>query len=354
MMDIFWVKFSEDSGIPDQCDAASQLRLNHIFDEKDAGSPWSQALAFLHIKPQSSAPVISWVGASPYMNWSYMTQILTGGLITLVPDENGGAKHLPTPSLRGYMKMIKRQWDISLYTAQKLAQGSIIPNNPQEAVTESLALGLCIVALTARLKGKQDDKLDVSLSRKENRPRGQQKTLDQIEALQRRRTRLSPAWLNFCTGIDGLTHVPPHYWNTPPVLQSGNEHSEADIIPKSWKGLRVAGDEIVGKCRVITALKNLDLRDKGDHAPIIAVFARARPETVEIFPQIAAALYGEGGALSHAATIAREMNLPCITALGSDFVRHAEKLTQNGATLWVRVDPHSGTVHRLDENDGSA
>ncbi len=64
------------------------------------------------------------------------------------------------------------------------------------------------------------------------------------------------------------------------------------------------------------------------------------PEAVELFTAAAAVLFGEGGVMSHACTVAREDNMTCITAIGRGFHTMIEKI----GPVWLSVDGASGEI----------
>ena len=105
----------------------------------------------------------------------------------------------------------------------------------------------------------------------------------------------------------------------------------------SWRGLPVSSGTVTG--RAVFLSRDLTLPVTSD--PLIAVFLRARPETTELFGQVVAVVYAEGGALSHACTVAREQGMPCVTGLGRPFFT---LLSGRDGAVWLSVDGAAGTV----------
>ena len=81
---------------------------------------------------------------------------------------------------------------------------------------------------------------------------------------------------------------------------------------------------------------------KACEQPLVLVFPTARPDTVNYFELASAVVFGAGGALCHACTIAREQNLTCVTALGGAFIKAMEEAKQRD--LWLNVNGASGEV----------
>jgi phosphoenolpyruvate synthase/pyruvate phosphate dikinase len=76
--------------------------------------------------------------------------------------------------------------------------------------------------------------------------------------------------------------------------------------------------------------------------PLVLLFAQARPETVELFPFASGLVFAEGGALSHACTVAREMNIPAVTAVGIGFLKQVEAAGEG--VVRVTIDGGTGRV----------
>ena len=319
MDDRLWIKFAEDTSLPDVMDAAAQAKLDKIFDTRDARSPWMQAASLLE---QNTPPdnIIYWLENAPYIDWSYMVHLVSADTVRVVNDGQGGRKMVSSTTLSGLWKLIKAQWRISHYILARTKADTPLPGTPEEQIIESLALGLCYLSLTQR---KQTPA-----------------TRAQMADIQKRRTALSPAWQElFPPGEDKpSSHLPPFFWNTPPPVVAGGDVKISDQT--EWRGIAVCGSEITGL--VLISPDAATCQAATD--PVIAVFPRARPDTVMVFPHVAAVLYGDGGTMSHACTVARGSNLSCITGLGQGFVKSL--LARPGA--WVRVNPSNGTVHIIE------
>jgi phosphohistidine swiveling domain-containing protein len=99
------------------------------------------------------------------------------------------------------------------------------------------------------------------------------------------------------------------------------------------QGVAASAGEIVGKARVITNLEDLGLLEAGD----ILVTTMTRPEMGTALDRAGAFVTDEGGLMSHAAIISREMGKPCVIGLGN-----ATRVIRSGMVL--HVDGSNGRV----------
>lgn len=115
------------------------------------------------------------------------------------------------------------------------------------------------------------------------------------------------------------------YRNAPPVTPVEGEYL--------CSGIAASAGRVTGVARVILARDGLD-----DLAPTEILVTRfTLPELVPYFARIAALVTDEGGALSHAAIMAREAGLPAVTGCGT-----ATTAIQTGDV--IQVDGDLGVV----------
>ena len=304
-----WVKFSGDTSLPPILDSAGQRKLEDIFNGLDPSSPLHRSMAALGLKLPLE-PMLKWDGSDPHINWTAIITAISGGWVLAV----GEADYKVQKSIGAFLRFLKIQWRISTYLVRILKTD--IPTSIDAQITESLSLGFASLALTFRLPRHDQAQLAQWLAQP---PAKLQKTLCQIQAIQLRRTRLTLAWQ---------------------TLFPWQEETEAttkvtDVTRTQWKGIPVSGGQV-------TACLRLSVSETTE--PVAYVFKRARPETTEVFAGATAVLYAEGGAMSHACTVAREANLTCITALGPDFYRDMQALAARQKNVWLIIDGQTGVV----------
>ena len=183
-------------------------------------------------------------------------------------------------------------------------------------------------------------------------PQQYRKTIRQIQAVQMRRTDMSHVWKEAFPASAGETALPAglpeFFWDdAAPVAGNKAAPPRTDTGKDGvWKGLSVCAGTVTGLAVAVPAVpepaKLLALKEKYK-APLILVFRRARPETTELFPYADALVFTEGGVLSHACTVARERNIPSVTAVGPGFY----ELVKNGEKIWLSLDGSGATVKIL-------
>jgi hypothetical protein len=304
-----WVKFAGDTSLPPVLDEEGKLRLEQIFNGLDPNSPLHQSMAALGLE-LPLAPMLQWQENAPYINWTAIIDTISGGWVTAYGENDYKIRKSPLALLR----FLKIQFRISLYLARTLKAD--IPSSSEKQIIESLSLGFVSLALTFRLP--REPQLAELLAQP---PANLRKTLAQIQAVQLRRTKLTPAWQALFP------------WRE--EAEDASAFSENYEGRKEWQGIPISGGQVTA-C--------LHLQQTESNEPVVYAFKRARPETVELFPGATAILYGEGGAMSHACTVAREMNLTCVTALGPDFYRDMQALAASQKNVWLIVDGQTGKV----------
>jgi phosphohistidine swiveling domain-containing protein len=337
-MNELWMKFPEDilGGI--HLSKAEAHAFESIFSSI-SGSPWSEALRRLRFKPTApETRLVRWHRNTPYFNWSCMTHTVSGGAARPVKHENG-YKILISYRFRDIQALLASHWK---------AERFIRENGPAD-FAESIALGLALQALILRLGSGAY--LAKWLADPGKAPAKHRATLQKIHSVQMRRTQMSHIWQEAFPSAgreNPSANLPEFFWSDsvpadipPPQTQP----AEANLSGP-WKGTAVCAGRLAGLAVAAPPMPGpaeLAALKQKYNAPLILVFRRARPETVALFPHIGAALFCEGGALSHACTVAREMGLPSITALGPDLY----EAVKAGGMIWLEADAASGTVTRI-------
>lgn len=299
-----WKKFADDCGLPDDMDDKAKDILMNVFAADNTTSLWSQALTALVLYedvPDEGA--MRWQGDAPHIHWGYLVRLVSGG----AADYVDGEYHISYAPHK-FWRLMTAQWRMSRYVLLKTKNNVPLPTTDNEQIVESLALGICLLGLTFRLKNMDETALAAALSDPLQLPMSVRQTITQMQAIQKRRTALSPAW----------SRLFPIHHSTQKNIDVG--HAPRAISDNdTWRGIGVCGNDVVGRAVFLNRVSDFKLLDKTSD-PLVLIFARARPETVELFGHAVAVLYGDGGVMSHACTISRETNFPCITALGQEAV----------------------------------
>ena len=108
-------------------------------------------------------------------------------------------------------------------------------------------------------------------------------------------------------------------------------------------GIAASGGRAEGAARVARGPDDFDALQPRE----ILVCRYTRPDLVPYFREIAALVTDEGGTMSHAAIIAREMGLPCVTGCGN-----ATAVIATGAR--IQVDGDLGIVMSLEPAHSSS
>ncbi len=114
------------------------------------------------------------------------------------------------------------------------------------------------------------------------------------------------------------------FWGPPP-----QPPAEADVL----KGVACSAGKVTGPARVVMSLAQADKLQPGD----IMVAPATMPAWTPLFASISAVVTDIGGALSHAAIVAREYGIPAVLGTGS-----ATSVLKDGQTL--EVDGEAGVV----------
>lgn len=337
-MPTLWMNFPEDSISQRQFGAAAQKRLEDIFNLADQTSPWRRAIALLRMPlPAAETQMIAGHKGVPYVNGSALGYIASGGIVVAVPDGAQGFRFSAPRAILKLPRVIALQWRVTRFIQERLADRAAPDTN---AITESLALGLALQTLLMRLDTKTAARMPQYLADPAAAPLLHRKTFSWIQALQLRRTALSPAWHDLFADAPAVDHsrkLPPFYWcdqapDAPPI--------EAAPPPQTniFKGQPVCAGRAEAAAEIVTHLA--DTPPSRADKPVY-VFRYARPETTVYFPQAGALVFAHGGVLSHACVVARDMGIPCVTGVGDDFF---ERISTSGAGLRLAVDGSNGDV----------
>lgn len=335
-----WLKFPDEVLFSHNFTEETRIILQQIFSNSESDSPWLQALSLLRFQRQATnKPMIKWYKNTPYFNWSLYTQLISGGGVHIVKESDGGFSQSFSYKMKHIWSLIAVQWNVARFLTRK----SVIKN----PLVESIALGMAMQSLIMRMN-VDDDCLAKWLSMPEGAPSKHRKTVEQIQAIQMRRTEITDAWhQEFPSAVSEITNedLPDYFWDDD--VPNVTEKEPAILAsPKDgiWKGKSVCAGNAVGL--VILIDRNIDpqaIKDvrNSQKEPIILLFKNARPETTEFFEHADAIIYCNGGVLSHACTVAREVGIPCVTAVGNEFFHLIKNSDQD---LFVLVDAHNGFV----------
>lgn len=345
-----WVRFAEDSSLPATMDAEARRRFESVFDVSARDSAFSLALARLRLKgtpPRDG--MVRWHGDTPYINWSHLVALLSAGMAVTELDADGRLRYKTALHLLKLPAFIASQWRITRYILQRTEPDFALPEDAAARISESLSLGLTLLALSMRLPSHTPAMLAGWLANPSQQNPSLQKILHQMQRLQQLRTRLSGTWQQWFPGAPASEpprNLPEFFQDQPPFLQ---EQQTADTDTSGlWQGIGVCGSgPVTGRAVLVTRHTDRAVLETG--VPVILIFPLARPESVEWYEARPCVLFGEGGVMSHACTVAREMGLPCITALGKPFIRWLKGEAEAGRTVWLCADPQTGTV-RLHRN----
>jgi phosphohistidine swiveling domain-containing protein len=126
----------------------------------------------------------------------------------------------------------------------------------------------------------------------------------------------------------------------PPKFISGYA-GHADAPPRSgewsWVGIGASPGVATGRARVIYDVRELPALRDGE----VLVTRQTDPAWSTVFPRISGLVLETGGVLAHGASLCREFNLPCVTAL-----ERATIMIRDGDT--VTVDGTRGEVSVVD------
>jgi phosphohistidine swiveling domain-containing protein len=341
-MPTLWMKFPDEVLFSNSFSNDDKKTLESVFSLKDESSAWRRALSQLNIKcHDESAVMLRWYEGAPYFNWNMYVRFVSGYMMDCERDEDADYRITTKINIKNLWALLKLHWSISRFLNKGCED---LPK-----LVESLALGIALQASIMRL-GNDQDKMAQWLSNIDTAPKQHRAVLQQIQRIQMRRTDISQCWrdvFTFSNEADDERHILPEYFwddDVPVMPENVVKPPELNVQQTRWQGKSVCMGHVVGLA--VAARPNIEpevlkaLKEEYN-APLILVFKNARPETVELFQYADAVLFGTGGVLCHACTVARDMQLPSITAIGADLF---QQLHSNEDLVWLEIDGQSGTI----------
>lgn len=138
----------------------------------------------------------------------------------------------------------------------------------------------------------------------------------------------------------------------PPKFLTGySVFAESLPIPADrwWSGIGASPGIVTGRARIVYDVRELPSIEDG----AILVTRQTDPAWSTVFPRISGLVLETGGVLAHGASLCREFNLPCVTALerATSLIRDGDTVTVDGTHGRVHLnEPQpSGTVAALQE-----
>lgn len=118
------------------------------------------------------------------------------------------------------------------------------------------------------------------------------------------------------------------------------EHKPGDKAMDEWLGRGVSAGTARGRARLVRDPRDLGRVNAGE----ILVTLSTDPAWTPVFGRLAGLVMERGGVLSHGAVVAREYQLPAVTAVAgiTESIRDGE---------WIEVDGTKGRVKRVMENE---
>ncbi len=341
-MATLWLKFPDEVLLSHEFTPQTKEKLEEVFSYYSLQSPWRKALTLLGMcSVQNAETMIRWHKNKPYFNWSSYTNIISGGSVTLNQGEDNPYVQVFSYKPKHVLGLLKIQWKVARFLAK--------PPKDMDKLVESIALGLALQSLITRF-GPDHNKMADWLAAPDKTPSKYRETIEQIQSIQVRRTEISDVWREHfdLSGVsdEDIDGLPEYYWDDR-VLEIKDESGAPPQNTGLWRGKPVCAGSVTGIA--VVAGSDLDLEQikamkAESSAPVIFVFRSARPETTELFEYADAILFSNGGVLSHACTVAREMGIPCVTDLGTDLYKFFEG---EQGKRWLQVDASEATVELL-------
>ena len=355
-MAALWLKFSEETSLPNSLTVQEQELLNNLFDYQNSNSMWRKAAEALGLPVDrtNTLELIRWHKGVPYIHWSGVVEIISSGWLEVVPTPDGGFVYKARTKISDLPKLIKSQWKIEAYLQRKQIKNAPLPETLEEKLCESTALGLALLALTLRLPKHDPKHLAQWLANPQSAPFSIRKNILRIQAVQVRRTLLSSAWIELFPDRSipkSEIESPLHFWDEPPiesVITRNTNTASAVSSALRWDGLPVCSGIVTGRA-VLIRLHETHTFEMYKNEPLILIFSQARPETTDFFQHAGALLFAEGGVLSHACSVAREQGIPCITGLGQSFLHDIQNVRKNRGNVWLSMDASQGMVELIQQ-----
>lgn len=340
-----WLSFPEESLSQRQFSPDARSRLEQVFDINIAQSPLRRAMALLGMQPpQTETRMMTWYNGAPYINGNALAWVVSAGSAMPQPQGTNGFLFVTRYTLRNVLRVMAQQWRVTRFVQDRLS-GHTPPD--ADGLTESIALGLCVQVLLMRLDAARIADMPRYLAAPETAPALYRRTFEWLQKLQLRRSDLSSVWHGLFADapvnldVEKQSSLPAFFWDHPdmPAPAADAQIPVPDISGTSvFTGLPVCAGRVAG--RAIVVQRTADIPPPQPDKPVY-IFRHARPETTVYFAQAGAVVFANGGVLSHACVVARDMGVPCVTGLGDEF--YAE-VKDAGDALRIAVDGASGEV----------
>lgn len=108
-------------------------------------------------------------------------------------------------------------------------------------------------------------------------------------------------------------------------------------MTKTFKGIPASPGVVKGRIKWLLKVSDIALLDDGE----VLAARMTSPDWVSAFETASAIVTEQGGALCHAAVVARERGIPAVVGIGRDL-----RQLKNGEM--VQVDGNSGTVSLIE------
>lgn len=359
---ILWHKIDQETSLPQNLVESERLILERIFDPTNPTSVWCRALAMAGLpRPRHTiAPLIRWEADTLFINWTAMVLSISCGITEPVPVE-GGFGYKSNFKLLRMFSLFYSQWKTEILVQDVLNSNLVAydfshmnDKDLYEKICESLALGFAMHLMMLRLPIYKPQDFASWLAAPDSAPAHLRKTVKKIQAIQKHRTRLSPAWLRLFaprpSSVSSECETLLFFWNDPPSKMMVEKNLEISIDSESIKASSWHGKPV---CPGIVQSDYILIDSLQDFPPSILskkqilIFTRAHPDTTEYFQFAQGLVFIQGGALAHACTIAREMMIPSVTGLGFDFLK-AVRSRPAGSVL--QIDGMTGAVQFVDSD----
>ncbi len=331
--DMLWMKFSQDSNIPERLSLESQKQILIDFNEIDSNSLIYKAFQKVGIRCDSDTNVIQFIDSVAYINWSWFVIRITKNVMN-ISREGDVFNYTTNKNIINVIKLF-----IYFMKINKLANDTIdkindinLDQTPQEELrVDSIVLGLCIQILTLSLPKHTEQEMANWLSGKEKCP-------DSVRLMimcQRARTKISFVWIHYYledTKNDSEINLPDYFWNQYEFSRNtlATEQAQKPVIVVQGSG--------EFNVYYIDINRNKPNEIESHNKPRLLVFKNANPKAVEYYEHADAILFLTGGTLAHACVVARERNLTCI-------IWNSEKLSKK---LVKKLNMNQNEIHILE------
>lgn len=132
------------------------------------------------------------------------------------------------------------------------------------------------------------------------------------------------------------TEPPPDHPIVGAMMQNVGDPSQSSVAPGEMKGISGSPGTVRGTAKVLHSLSEADKLNPGD----ILVAATTVPSWTLLFANLGGLVTATGGALSHAAIVAREFGIPAVVgAVGATaLIQDGQQIEVDGTNGVVRMD----------------